>query len=111
MDRVNRSPRSWRRPTRRLSGRAWCAQSTRCSARPIDVIAAAAAAYELSTDSHELFSKWLMEALTVRMSELVAATTLSESHSDSAEHDRDAGGAAGCCPCAMRWRCLAEQGA
>jgi len=57
----------------------------------VDVIAAAAAAYELSTDSHELFSEWLMEALTVRLSEMVAGTMLSESHSDSAEHDRDSG--------------------
>ena len=57
----------------------------------VDVIAAAAAAYELSTDSHELFSEWLMEALTVRLSEMVAETMLSEAHSDTAEHDRDAG--------------------
>jgi hypothetical protein len=57
----------------------------------VDVIAAAAAAYELSTDSRELFSEWLMEAVAVRMSELVAETMLSEAHSDSAEHDRDAG--------------------
>jgi hypothetical protein len=53
--------------------------------------AAAAAAYELSTDSHELFSEWLMEAMAHRMSEMVARTMLSEAHSDSAEHDRDAG--------------------
>jgi hypothetical protein len=57
----------------------------------VDVIAAAAAAYELSTGSRELFSEWLMEALTVKMSEMVARTMLSEAHSDSAEHDRDAG--------------------
>jgi SEC-C motif len=57
----------------------------------VDVIAAAAAAYELSTDSRKLFSEWLMEALAIRMSELVAGTMLSEAHSDSAEHDRDAG--------------------
>jgi hypothetical protein len=57
----------------------------------VDVIAAAAAAYELSTDSHELFSEWLMEALTVKMSEMVAETMPTESHSDDAEHDRDAG--------------------
>jgi hypothetical protein len=57
----------------------------------VDVIAAAAAAYELSTDSRELFSQWLMEAVAIRMSELVAGTMLSEAHNDSAEHDRDAG--------------------
>jgi hypothetical protein len=57
----------------------------------VDVIAAAAAAYELSTDSRELFSEWLMEAVAVKMSEMVAETMLSEAHSDSAEHDRDAG--------------------
>jgi hypothetical protein len=57
----------------------------------VDVIAAAAAAYELSTDSHELFSEWLMEAVANRMSEMVAETMLSKAHSDSAEHDRDAG--------------------
>jgi hypothetical protein len=57
----------------------------------VDVIAAAAAAYELSTGSHELFSDWLMEAVAVRMSETVAETTLSEAHTDSAEHRRDAG--------------------
>jgi hypothetical protein len=41
----------------------------------VDVIAAAAAAYELSTVSRELFSEWVIEAVAVR--------------SDSAEHDRD----------------------
>jgi hypothetical protein len=56
----------------------------------IDVIAAAAAAYELSTDSRKLFSQWLTEAVAHRMSELVAETMLSESHRDSAEHERDA---------------------
>lgn len=74
----------------------------------VDVIAAAAAAYELSTDSRKLFSEWLMEAVAVRMSELVAGTMLSESHSDSAEHDR-AGRAttitAACCSrtCVLAW--------
>jgi hypothetical protein len=57
----------------------------------VDVIAAAAAAYELSTGSRELFSHWLTEAVGYRMSELVAKTMLSEAHNDSAEHDRDAG--------------------
>ena len=57
----------------------------------VDVIAAAAAAYELSTDSRELFSHWLTHAVAHRMSELVAETMLSEAHNDSAEHDRDAG--------------------
>jgi hypothetical protein len=57
----------------------------------VDVIAAAAAAYELSTGSRELFSHWLTEAVGYRMSEMVAETMLSEAHSDSAEHDRDAG--------------------
>jgi hypothetical protein len=57
----------------------------------VDVIAAAAAAYELSTGSRELFSHWLTEAVGYRMSELVAETMLSEAHNDSAEHDRDAG--------------------
>jgi hypothetical protein len=57
----------------------------------VDVIATAAAAYELSTGSRELFSHWLTEAVAHRMSELVAETMLSEAHNDSAEHDRDAG--------------------
>jgi hypothetical protein len=56
----------------------------------VDVIAAAAAAYELSTGSRELFSHWLTEAVAHRMSELVAETMLCESHNDSAEHNRDA---------------------
>jgi hypothetical protein len=57
----------------------------------VDVIAAAAAAYELSTGSRELFSHWLTDAVANRMSEMVAETMLSESYNDSAEHDRDAG--------------------
>jgi hypothetical protein len=57
----------------------------------IDAIAAAAAAYELSTDSRELFSHWLTEAAAHRMSDMVAETMLSEAHNDSAKHDRDAG--------------------
>ena len=57
----------------------------------VDVIAAAAAAYELSTGSRELFSHWLTEAVAHRMSELVVETMLSESYNDSAAHDRDAG--------------------
>ena len=56
----------------------------------VDVIAAAAAAYELSTGSRELFSHWLTEAVGYRMSELVAETMLSEAHNHAAEHDRDA---------------------
>jgi hypothetical protein len=57
----------------------------------VDVIAAAAAAYELSTGSRKLFSHWLTEAVGYRMSELVAQTMLSEAHNDAAEHDRDTG--------------------
>jgi hypothetical protein len=57
----------------------------------VDMIAAAAAAYALSTDSRELFSQWLMEAVAVKMSKIIAETVLSEAHNDSAEHDRDAG--------------------
>jgi hypothetical protein len=57
----------------------------------VDVIAAAAAAYELSTDSRKLFSHWLTEAVAHSMSELVAETMLSDAHNDSAEHERDAG--------------------
>jgi hypothetical protein len=57
----------------------------------VDVIAAAAAAYELSTGSRKLFSHWLTETVAHRMSELVAETMLSEAHNDAAEHDRDTG--------------------
>jgi hypothetical protein len=57
----------------------------------VDVIAAAAAAYELSTGSRELFSHWLTETVGYRMSQLIAQTMLSEAHNDSAEHDRDTG--------------------
>jgi hypothetical protein len=57
----------------------------------VDVIAAAAAAYELSTGSRKLFSHWLTEAVAHRMSQLIAETILSEAHNDSAEHERDTG--------------------
>jgi hypothetical protein len=57
----------------------------------VDVITAAAAAYELSTGSRKLFTHWLTEAVGYRMSELIAETMLSEAHNDAAEHDRDAG--------------------